>query len=51
MVISKRVQLSARDFFDKQAACLGDLQNFRELTLWFDALCYKQPESLPPFGT
>ena len=51
MVISKRIQLSARDFFDGQAACLGYLQNLGELTFWFDPLCHKQPESLPPFGT
>ena len=51
MVISKRIQLSAGDFFDRQTACLGDLQNLGELTFWFDPLCHKQPESLPPFGT
>ena len=51
MVISKRIQLSAGDFFDGQAACLGDLQNLGELTFWFDSLCHQQPESLPPFGT
>ena len=50
MMISKRVQLSARDFFDGQAACLSDLQDLGELTFWFDAFCHKQSESLPPFG-
>ena len=51
MVISKRIQLGAGDFFDRQAACLGYLQDLRELTFRFDPLCHKQPESLPPFGT
>jgi hypothetical protein len=50
MVVGEHIQLAARDFFDGQAARLGDLQDLGELTFWFDAFCYKQPESLPPFG-